>query len=180
MARTRARVVEAAVAQFLDGGPRAVTVDAVASRSGVARTTIYRHWANSEDLLAEVFKTFRFDLTPPPADLSTTERLYVVMRQLAATLRRPIWRRAIPAMLETAVATGGPKEPGQLHHPDDPVLLPLLLEAMADGTLPADTDLQEAFLQLTSAMLVAVVIDPDSVTDAYADRQVELFLASRR
>jgi AcrR family transcriptional regulator len=181
IARSRARVLEAAIAQFLDGGPAAVTIDAVAGRSGVARTTIYRHWANREQLLAEVFRTFHFDLTPPPADLPTTERLHLVMRQLAETLRRPIWRRAIPAMLEAAVTQGG-AGPGaaQLRHADDLVLIPLLVEATTDGTLPTDTDLKEAFLQLTSALLVASVIEPEGVDDAFVARQVELFLASRR
>lgn len=174
-------MLESATAQFLDGGAAAVTIDAVAGRSGVARTTIYRHWANREQLLAEVFATFRFDLTAPPADLPTVERLHLVMRQLAETLRRPIWRRAIPAMLEVAVSQGVAAEgAAQLRHPDDLVLIPLLVEAAADGTLPADTDLKEAFLQLTSALLVASVIDPEYADDAFVARQVELFLASRR
>lgn len=180
MSRSRARVLESATAQFLDGGAAAVTIDAVAARSGVARTTIYRHWANREQLLAEVFLGFRFDLTPPPADLPTPERLHLVMKQLAQSLRRPIWRRAIPAMLEAAADESTMKPGAQLRHPDDLVLIPLLVEAMSDGTLPPDTDLKEAMLQLTSAMLLAIVLEPQSVDDTFAARQVDLFLASRR
>jgi AcrR family transcriptional regulator len=47
----RERILEAAYALFSAQGIRAVGVDAVISRSGVARQTLYRHFASKEDLV---------------------------------------------------------------------------------------------------------------------------------
>src|SRR4029077_11891972 len=42
IARTRERVIRSATDLLVEGGPWAVTVDAVVARSGVAKSTIYR------------------------------------------------------------------------------------------------------------------------------------------
>ena len=48
---TDRRISEAAVGLLREVGPHAVTVDGVAQRSGVARTTIYRRFADRQALL---------------------------------------------------------------------------------------------------------------------------------
>lgn len=45
------RIHAAALALLHSGGPAAVTIEAVAESSGVAKTTIYRRYADREDLL---------------------------------------------------------------------------------------------------------------------------------
>jgi AcrR family transcriptional regulator len=52
--KRRGRVRDAARALAEEGGYPAVTMDAVADRSGVARATIYRYFASKDHLLAEV------------------------------------------------------------------------------------------------------------------------------
>ena len=51
VARSRASLLEAATDLLVDGGPRAVTVDAVSERSGVAKSTLYRHFPSRDDLV---------------------------------------------------------------------------------------------------------------------------------
>lgn len=50
VARTHAAVMQAATDLLVEGGPNAMTVDAVVARSGVAKSTVYRHWATRDDL----------------------------------------------------------------------------------------------------------------------------------
>ena len=67
------------------GGLPAVTVEAVSSRSGVAKTTIYRHWSSREDLLADVLSS----ALPEPATPDTGSLrgdLRALARGLAAGL----------------------------------------------------------------------------------------------
>lgn len=52
--RTQKVVLDAAVELLATEGA-AVTIDAIAERSGVARSTIYRHWPDRADLFAEAF-----------------------------------------------------------------------------------------------------------------------------
>ena len=48
------RLADAVLALLREGGPVAVTVEAVASRSGVAKTTIYRRFSDRGELLTTV------------------------------------------------------------------------------------------------------------------------------
>ncbi|HYA68777.1 MAG TPA: helix-turn-helix domain-containing protein, partial [Acidimicrobiales bacterium] len=54
MERTRQAVLAAASAILEEQGWEAVTHVAVSERSGVGRTTLYRHWPDATALLIEV------------------------------------------------------------------------------------------------------------------------------
>ncbi|HEY5117682.1 MAG TPA: TetR/AcrR family transcriptional regulator [Nakamurella sp.] len=55
--RSRHLITTAVIDLIVDSGLHAVTVDAVVARSGVAKTTLYRHWPSREALLADVLTT---------------------------------------------------------------------------------------------------------------------------
>jgi AcrR family transcriptional regulator len=54
-ARTRERIVAAALDQVAEGGYASASVQAVAERAGVAVGTVYRHFPSKAGLFAEVF-----------------------------------------------------------------------------------------------------------------------------
>lgn len=54
--KTRRIVLTAAVDLLAEIGFQRITVENISDRSGVARSTIYRHWPNSKDLLVEAFE----------------------------------------------------------------------------------------------------------------------------
>lgn len=66
-ARIRAQVLAAVEAELTENGYDAVTVDAVAARAGVHRTTVYRRWRDVGGLIADVFAAAR-DLDWHPSD----------------------------------------------------------------------------------------------------------------
>jgi AcrR family transcriptional regulator len=55
-AEARERIVVAALGQLADGGYASASVQAIASRAGVATGTVYRHFPSKSDLFAEVFR----------------------------------------------------------------------------------------------------------------------------
>jgi AcrR family transcriptional regulator len=55
-AETRERIVSAALDQLADGGYASASVQAVASRAGVATGSVYRHFPSKADLFTEVFR----------------------------------------------------------------------------------------------------------------------------
>lgn len=91
----RDRVREAARALADEGGYAAVTMDAVAARSGVARATIYRYFASKDHLLAEVAVAWGAVLAAelradPPRGASRAERVAGCFRRVMQTaLSRP-------------------------------------------------------------------------------------------
>lgn len=54
-ARVRAQVLAAVEAELTENGYDAMTVDTVAARAGVHRTTVYRRWRDVGGLIADVF-----------------------------------------------------------------------------------------------------------------------------
>ncbi|MDT5348589.1 MAG: hypothetical protein QOH91_1876 [Mycobacterium sp.] len=63
------RITAAALDLLRTKGPKAVTVEAVAARAGVAKTTIYRRYRDREDMLAAALTSLT--RPPPPADRSS-------------------------------------------------------------------------------------------------------------
>ena len=53
MRRSKASVLKVTAELLTESGLGGVSVDEVARRSGVAKTTIYRHWPTRSDLLME-------------------------------------------------------------------------------------------------------------------------------
>ncbi len=52
--QTRDRVLQASRELLAESGVHGLTIDGVATRSGVAKTTIYRHWRSKEELALAV------------------------------------------------------------------------------------------------------------------------------
>jgi AcrR family transcriptional regulator len=63
----RNAVVAAALALVEKGGYSAATIEAIADRSGVAKTTIYRWWPNRAALVVDLLVQIAAEAAPPPA-----------------------------------------------------------------------------------------------------------------
>ena len=59
IARTQKAVIDAATDLLVEGGPAALTMDAVVARSGVAKSTLYRHWETRDALVAAMVRLTR-------------------------------------------------------------------------------------------------------------------------
>ena len=69
--RARAEVLEATADLVAEVGVDRVTIDEVAARSGVAKTTIYRHWPSKQALVVDAVRVVCFPeaATPNTGDL---------------------------------------------------------------------------------------------------------------
>ena len=65
--RSRAAVIEATLALIAEVGIGETTVDAIAERSGVAKTTIYRHWSGKPAIVLDALSS----VMAPPEDPDT-------------------------------------------------------------------------------------------------------------
>src|SRR5215207_3585901 len=57
-ARVRATVLDATVAELVEHGYAALSVEGVAVRAGVNKTTVYRRWGGKDSLLVDAVETF--------------------------------------------------------------------------------------------------------------------------
>jgi AcrR family transcriptional regulator len=106
-AARRIRVREAARELAAEGGYGAVTMQAVADRSGVARATIYRYFTSKDHLLAEVIaewgRQITADLRRSPPQGALPERVVgVFARVIEAAQREPRLTAAVLASATSA------------------------------------------------------------------------------
>lgn len=57
-------VLRAAVDELAEVGYGAFTIESVAARARVAKSTIYRHWPDKLVLIADAFETFHEQMVP--------------------------------------------------------------------------------------------------------------------
>ena len=108
--RSKEAVLDAAGELLGEEGARRVHVDAVARRSGVARTTIYRHWPEPSALLFDAFR-YGVEPTPVPDTGSVRDDLVELYTHLSEKLPGTCYGRLLPVLLDAAVARRGPCGP---------------------------------------------------------------------
>lgn len=163
MARTRSeeahqRVLAAAASLLGERGIDSLSVDEVASRSGVAKTTIYRHWSSRQALVVDAIAACAQPVpTPNTGELRTDLVLCFddIVRASAEPGRRPLFL----ALLEAA-ARDPELERLRLAFLDErqrPVRTVLEL-AVGRGELPAELDLDLAVDLLVGPLLHRLVL----------------------
>lgn len=177
--RSRALVLEAAGELVAEAGVVGFNVEAVAKRAGVARTTIYRHWPDPNQLLFDTFSCM--SMKPPPADTGDIRAdLAAVYGHLAVAMADSEWGRMLPAMLDACFR--------------DPSLQPLLKEftaarrqptravlerAVERGQLPADVDIERLIDRIAGPIFYRFLVLQDPCSPAEVQQLVDDVLAAR-
>lgn len=183
IARTRDAVMRAATDLLVEQGPQGLTVDAVVARSGVAKSTVYRHWADRDALVADVFNVCAPHLVEPDPDTPFEEALRQLVRSSLEFLTDERWRRLVPALLvlkseKTEIAA----IEDQMNRDQADIFGNVLRRGVAEGVLrPGVTDdLDLAITLLAGPILMAALTDLVPMDQLLADRVVDQFLAANR
>jgi AcrR family transcriptional regulator len=99
--RSKAAVLDAAVTLLAESGLSGVSVDEVARRSGVAKTTIYRHWPSREALMLAACATLNTKSVAPDMG-SLRDDLQALMRAVVPRLRSDTWASSLLSLLDAA------------------------------------------------------------------------------
>ena len=99
--RTREAVLKATHGLMFEGGIGGVTIDEVSRRSGVAKTTIYRHWPSRSALLLTACS--QLGPRPQAPDTGRLKRdLTVLAERLAEQLATAKWPAILPSIADAA------------------------------------------------------------------------------
>jgi AcrR family transcriptional regulator len=179
VARSRRAVLTAATELLVESGPRAVTVDAVAERSGVAKSTMYRHWDSRTALLVDVLSANVPHVAPPSPGLPFAEALRALVREVAATLGTAEWAALMPALMSLKQHM---PELRQLSEADQEektrALADVLDVGVAEGVLPPGLDPSTVASVLIGPVVFGVLIGRLDEIGSIADFAVDRFLAS--
>ena len=100
--RSRIVILRAAVEELADVGYGRVTIESIAARAGVGKSTIYRHWPDKLELIADAFETFHEQMVPDLSDRPVREAVALLARHVAEILVDSTFSRCIPALIEGA------------------------------------------------------------------------------
>jgi AcrR family transcriptional regulator len=99
--RSRDRVLGAAFELLSESGVIGFTVDEVARRSGVAKTTIYRHWPAREALVLEA--AARISAAQDVPDTGSLEAdLVALLGNIGRLLVTARWSSVVPSLVDVA------------------------------------------------------------------------------
>ncbi|GHJ11314.1 TetR family transcriptional regulator [Micromonospora humidisoli] len=99
--RSKAAVLAQTYELLTSGGIGGVSIDEVSRRSGVAKTTIYRHWPSRAALLVEACSTIGSTLAVPDTG-SFDGDLTALTEELAEQLRSARWATVLPSIVDVA------------------------------------------------------------------------------
>lgn len=146
---------EAALALLREGGPAAVTVEAVSARSGVAKTTIYRRYADREAVLRGALAEAIGTPGEPPGT-SPRERIQWALDQVWHQMDEVLGKGGLSAIVQdtdprfTALFRG-------ILTPYNDALIDLMRSDMAASKLRADLEPDTVVSLLIGAYLGELV-----------------------
>jgi len=166
-------VREAALALACEGGAQFATVERIAARSGVAKTTIYRRWPNAASIVMEAFLA---EIRPKIAYRhkgSLEETFAASIHQLVALLKGPrgdLLRQLLGA------SQGDPKlQQAFLENwigPRRSEAMTLIAQARAAGEVAADMDADVLLDALHGAVYYRLMVPYEALSPGYARRMV--------
>lgn len=166
--RSRLCVLEAAADLLREVGYGSLTIEAVAARSGVAKSTIYRHWRGKADLAADAFRHvhLREEVAPPPPG-PLVDRVVAVLRDLTSAMGQASRLACMmPALIDAAERSD---EIGELTRElaDESAgpLVQMLDEAVEAGELPVATDTRRLADALVGPIVLARLFHRPPIED---------------
>lgn len=180
-ARTRVAVLTATLAELAAGGYERLTLDGVAGRAGVHKTTVYRRWGAKEHLVADALQTLAESRIDVPDTGDVDRDLQLLARSVVATLTTPEGAGTVHAMVSGA-------------H-DSPVVRGIVAafwaqrteqagaivrRAVDRGQLPADTSPAHVIRHLGAPLYHQLLVTLDPLTTADADRAASAAAAAAR
>jgi AcrR family transcriptional regulator len=157
--------------ELLEVGYGGTTIDRIAKRAGVAKTTVYRRWGSVGQLVVELFAEAAGGRIPIADTGSLEGDLRALARSAVAVLLHPQSRAIFDVVVREAV-----------HNPAARAALtdffagrvanaaPIVSRAVARGEIPPDTDAAEVIRQLGAPYYARLYITGDPIGVPDADR----------
>lgn len=99
--RSRSRILCAVLDLLGEVGYGSLTVEGVAARAGVGKSTIYRHWPGKLELVEDAIATLKAGFALP-TEGSVRDRLVSLLQQVSANLADSTWSACLPAIIDAA------------------------------------------------------------------------------
>lgn len=169
-ARVRMTVLDATVAELAEHGYSGLTMDGVAARAGVNKTTLYRRWGKKESLIVAAVDAFAAAQVKVPDTGHIDEDLRQWAHCILATLTGEISGALIRAIF------GGAGDTPEVHDlrrrfwlTRAALVRPMIDRAVRRGELPVGTDADEVIKQVGAPLYYRMLVLDEALTPQAAD-----------
>jgi TetR/AcrR family transcriptional regulator, regulator of autoinduction and epiphytic fitness len=175
--RSRMVILSAAVDELAHVGYGRVTIESIAARAGVGKSTIYRHWPDKLALIADAFESFHEQMVPDLGDLPARDAVALLLRHVAEVVVDSPFSRCIPALIE-----GAERDPRvrEFHHrygaERRQAIIDLIVRGIERGEIRSDTDPELATTTLLGAVFYRRLMTDRPLEPARTAELVELVL----
>jgi len=137
----RSAVLQAALEELAAGGVAALSIEAIAQRAGVHKTTLYRRWGTRENLLLDALLEQGRERVPIPDTGSLRDDLVAYGQEIVASVGLPATEAAVRAIASIGDPDAPLAEASRRFWTARLELAGAMVErAIARGELPPDTD----------------------------------------
>jgi len=151
-------------------------MEAIASRAGVGRNTIYRRWPSKEELIVEALEELIADLDIRDREEDVYSLLLDWIRDFARTFGDPLYGRILPVVLGELQRNPAFAEvyAERLVRPRYEALVGVLRRAAERGELRRDANVEQIADLLAAPPFVRVLpVGLPPVTERYAEELLE-------
>ena len=174
---SRDKVLRETYRILTDQGFAGASIDAIAKHSGVAKTTIYRHWPSRADLLLDACAKIGTPVeAPDTGDLR--EDLTILLKHLAHELKTAGWPSILPSIIDAAerdpdVATVFKK----LHTDTTAAYRTVLIRAQERGDFGKHLKVSDLLAMTVGALFYNRWYSREPLTEKYVERILNVFMA---
>lgn len=178
-AKVRTAVHAATLAELVDTGYAALTVENVALRAGVHKTTVYRRWKDRESLIGDALAEHMAADVPVPDTGTLESDLRALARSIVQTFTSPAGQAILAAMFGGAAHL--PEIAAARRHVFDDRLVraePVVRRAVERAEIPEDTDPAELLKTLAAPIYLRLLVTAEPIDESTADQAVRVTLAA--
>jgi AcrR family transcriptional regulator len=156
----------------------AMSIDAIAARAKVGKTTIYRRYRSKEDLVADAIESMREEIVIPDTG-NLQGDIDALIENAAQITLSPLGRQTVAMIISSASSNS---KFAQIYwtkylQPRRKNFSVVLERAKARREIPVDLDSELVFDTMSGIMLYALIFQPTSETWAtYVRRALDLLL----
>jgi AcrR family transcriptional regulator len=178
VARSRAAILRASADLLIESGSAGVTIEGIAERSRVAKTTIYRHWKTRSQLVFDAFESLFQPMNPLRREGSLQDQLEAILWQLTRGLTESEWAPAVSALIEAS-----DRDPELRQLVRDFLLVRMengrevLRTAIAAGELRPDLDVDVSIATLVGPIFYRRLVSKEPLPKDFTVEVVRLFMA---
>jgi AcrR family transcriptional regulator len=179
-ARVREAILESTFAELVASGYERLSVEAVAARAGVNKTTVYRRWPTLEDLLIDALTTAAPEIAVPNTGSIETDLLEVGI-DLAASLNSGIGRQLAAFVLTGGIRSARLRDATHRYFEAQAArALPSVHQAVIRGELPADCDAETLLATFRAPIFYQLMTTGDPIDESVIERAARLTLMAAR